>query len=100
VSHDILIRQLQGALDGKSVRVGTATLTYTAAAVSAAATVNHGLGVTPDFVIAGGTTSAADRHVVNYVAGSRNSTSFQLQSEVADGSAVSLSISVFWLAVG
>lgn len=96
----VLIRQLQGALDGKSIRIGTATLTYTASATSAATTIPHGLGTTPTHINSIGTTGLAKLHVVNYVSGSRNGTDFQLQSETRDGAAVTGSISVFWVVLG
>ena len=39
MSLDILIRQLQGALGGKRIQVGTATFTFTASVDSAVATI-------------------------------------------------------------
>jgi hypothetical protein len=42
-----LIRQLQGALDGKAIQTGTVTFTFTASTFSAVQTVSHGLGRTP-----------------------------------------------------
>lgn len=87
---------------GQSVglRFGTVTLTYTASATSAAATVTHGLGKTPEYIGSLGTTGLSKRHVVNYVSGSRNDTDFQLQAETADSAAVTGSISVFWVVIG
>jgi hypothetical protein len=48
-----LIRQLQGALGGKSFRSGTAGCVFTASAVSATATVAHGLPRSPSSVTFG-----------------------------------------------
>lgn len=45
-----LIRQLQGALDGKVYRSGFTSVTFTASASSAAATVTHGLGGAPSSI--------------------------------------------------
>lgn len=96
-----LLRSLVVDTGGTSValRFGTATLTYTAAAVSAATTVAHNLGTTPEFIGSIGT-AGTKRHIVNYVSSTRTTTGFDLISETADGAAMSGSISVFWLAIG
>jgi hypothetical protein len=53
-----LIRQLQGAVGGRSFRDGQNTVTFTAASNSAAKTVTHGLGRIPTQVQANGLSGA------------------------------------------
>lgn len=86
---------------GESVgmRFGIAVLTYTAAAVTPALTVTHGLGVTPECILAL-PASGANRHCVNYVVVTRTDTTFDLISETVTGAAISGNLSVFWLVIG
>lgn len=48
----VLIRQLQGALGGRRLKMGSTTLTWTLSQVSGAATITHGLGEQPALVVA------------------------------------------------
>jgi hypothetical protein len=47
MSLDVLIRQLQGALNGQTIRAGSVAVTFSASDTSDTETVTHGLGVTP-----------------------------------------------------
>lgn len=93
--NDLLVL---GAL-GRGIRFGTVILNYTASATSAQLTVAHELGTTPEIILAlpaGG----ANRHVVNYVSGTRDATSFDLIAETNTSAAITAALTVFWLVVG
>lgn len=82
-----------------TLRFGIATATFTASARSAGFTVSHGLGTTPECIIAMSVGSTMNI-CVNYVSGSRTDTDFDLVSETVDGTAISGTAAVFWLAMG
>lgn len=46
-----LVRQVQGNLDGKTIRSGTDTVTFTASQSSATKTITHGLPSTPTAIV-------------------------------------------------
>jgi hypothetical protein len=93
-----LIRQLQGALGGRSFTFGTATLTFTASTNSAGITVTHGLGKTPIGVLATGQMAPAFGNIVTPNPTAIGATTFGLSGEVK--TAFTGSIPVFWMAVG
>jgi hypothetical protein len=96
---ETLIRQLQGMLGGKMIRVGTDVLVFTAAATSATLTVNHGLGRTPICVLALCEVNA-DYIVMGAIAGSRNATSFQVAGRTNAAGVLTANVRFFWLAAG
>lgn len=81
------------------IRFGVSSVTFTASATSATATVTHGLGKTPGYI---GLTpvSSASWYVLRYLSGSRNSTSFQVSGRTIDGTTPSLTASFFWMVIG
>lgn len=91
-----LIRQLQGALDGKATKVGTDSVTFTAAVNSAAKTVTHGLGTTPSSVQANG---AGGVQGVFYEVSTITATTFDVVGFHPAG-AISATYAFTWAAIG
>jgi hypothetical protein len=95
----VLVRQLQGALDGKAVKCGLATVTFPGGSrYSGVTLVDHGLGATPVAALAGPYQAAF------YLGGvsSTSATQIGLQITTADGSspAAATAVTVAWLAIG
>lgn len=98
----VLIRQLQGAVGGKRLKFGTATLTWPGGtSLSNTLTVPHGLGGAPSEVLAT-MKVAASGQVWAVHAGAYTSSSFDLQAEPVAGFAPPLGTTVdaAWMAVG
>lgn len=76
-----LIRQLQGALGGKTWRSGQASCVFSGGATSAVATVPHGLGATPSTVTFG----AFDLNVDGIALVGLDDTNLQIQARYATG---------------
>jgi hypothetical protein len=98
MSLDVLVRQLQGALDGKSIRCGSGTLTFPGGSTFTNETlVTHNLGTTPDAVLITGTFGATMVSVNNIGA-----TTFDALGRTIDGSTppAATSGTFWWLAIG
>jgi autotransporter-associated beta strand protein len=98
VSLDVLIRQLQGALDGKAVKCGSGTLTFPGGSTfTSETTVSHGLEAAPSAVLVTGTLGAT-MVSVNGV----DADSFDVLGCTIDGStpAAATSGTFYWLAIG
>lgn len=85
-----LIRQLQGALGGKTIRGGQAACVFTASAVSAVAVVAHGLGTTPTEVTFG----ALDLNVDGVALVGLDATNLSIQARYTG--AVSGTATIMW----
>jgi hypothetical protein len=93
-----LIRQLQGALGGRTVRGGAGTVTFPGASVSNVATVTHGLGRTPAQVFIQGSGNGF-RFSADITA--LNGTTFSFVAEAVDGGAKGPGGATFnWLVLG
>jgi hypothetical protein len=88
-----LIRQLQGALGGMSIRAGVTTASFTASALSTDASVDHGLPTTPVAVVV----SSQDRQAK---AGAFSYTSTQFTLRAKYDSVITGTIDVAWIAIG
>lgn len=84
----VLIRQLQGMLDGKRFEVGTFNLTYSGASVSDSEVVSHGLGVVPFAVFVGHYDSAVSATMSAFQVLSATSTTFTVRGKTVDGTAI------------
>lgn len=95
------IAQAMPGFGGKSVeiRYGTTVLTWTASTTSAGATVSHGLGKTPQIVVATvgayGSSNAAHAQV-----GGFGATTFNLQGQITAGAALTGTLPCYWIAIG
>lgn len=94
-----LIRQLQGALGGKTIKVGTDTVTFTAATNSAAKTVTHGLGTTPVAITAFGIGDTGVLGIFYDCINTPGSTSFDIVGYRPAG-AISGTKTFTWIAIG
>jgi hypothetical protein len=92
-----LIRQLQGALDGRTIRSGTETLTWSASANSGTVTVTHGLPAAPTEVTATSKGAPGFGNIPNCNVFAISDTTFALNAEVK--TAFSGSVTVSWIAV-
>lgn len=92
-----LIRQLQGAMGGKSERSGSSTLTFTASNLSDVPTITHGLGFEPTEVFV--STSSRVVHA-GYVAGSADDTTFQVAGYHLTLATPTTTATVYWLVRG
>lgn len=92
LASDVLLLATTGTQ--RKVAFGTATVTFTAATVSAATAVNHGLGVTPVAVIASGVNAA-----VFYDTRTYTSTQFSAAGYAPFG-ATSGTFTFAWVAIG
>jgi hypothetical protein len=92
-----LIRQLQDAINGKTVRSGSNTVTFTASGVSSTRTVTHELGATPASIQLTDIDSSG-RVVSRVVNGSVNDTTFQVVARSDDESAISGTATFYWSA--
>lgn len=89
-----LIRQLQGAMDGRSMKVGTGTATWTAAVSSANVVVNHGLSAAPTVVVTG-----TRDDLFGYAVTARTATTFTVKGFTTHNAAVSTSRTFDWIAI-
>jgi hypothetical protein len=92
----VLIRQLQGALGGLSIRSGSATLQFTASA-TANVTVTHGLTDTPTSVVATVDVSGTANHIHAEVF-SVGATTFRIQGFAT--ASITDTHTVYWIATG
>jgi hypothetical protein len=92
-----LIRQLQGALDGKTIRAGSDTLTFAASTNSGTITVTHGLGATPGQVVATAKNAPAFGNIPVCHTANYTDTTFQMNGETK--SAFTGSVAVSWVAI-
>jgi hypothetical protein len=94
-----LIRQLQGALDGKTIRSGTATLTWPGGSqTTSVATVTHGLPATPTEVVATAKNPPVDAWVWT---GTPGATTVDLAARTsAAAPAGGTTVTVSWIAIG
>jgi hypothetical protein len=88
-----LIRQLQGALGGRTIRAGVTTASFTASALSTDMSVDHGLPTTPIAVVV----SSQDRQAK---AGAFGYTSTQFTLRAKYDSVITGTIDVAWIAIG
>jgi len=93
-----LIRQLQGALDGKTIRVGTGTLVFTASTDSADATITHGLGTMPTTVLACAASAPNFTDIPSFNAHTLGATTFLMNGRKAAASTVN--VTFYWLVIG
>lgn len=96
-----LLRQLQGALGGRSLRGGKAVLTFPGGSPnSGATTVTHNMGRVPSVTF--GPIAGATPVVPFVVAGSETTTSFQIGGRMSDGSSPGAggTQGVYWMAFG
>lgn len=77
-----LIRQLQGAVGGKSFRSGTAVLSFTASTNSAVVGVQHDLGAVPRVVVASSFGAPAFGKIPNCDTFSVTDSAFSLTGEL------------------
>jgi hypothetical protein len=80
------------------IRYGTATVTFTASQDSDLPTVNHGLGRTPVIVVATPYNVAAYANIPKVDWFGATSTTFALAARVE--SAITLAVTVTWIAIG
>lgn len=92
-----LIRQVQGALGGRTVRSGSTTITFTASNLSDVPTVTHDLGGTPSEVIV--STNSRVIHAAS-VSGSIDATSFQVAGYHLTLATPTTTCTVYWVAFG
>lgn len=93
-----LVRQLQTALAGRTIRSGTATLTFSASTNSTGTVVTHGLGKVPTEVVATSLSAPAFGRIPNCTTTTYTDTTFTLNGEVK--TAFSGTADVCWIAVG
>lgn len=86
---------------GQSIelRFGVQDATFSAASNTGNVTVTHKLGKTPAYVNVFPTLGTVSV-VANYVSGSRGASTFQFRLDTSDGSAISATLSCFWLVIG
>lgn len=98
-----LVRQLQAALGGNAIRVGTASGTWPGGSPRADdTTVTHGLGKTPTIVLATVTASPSGTWFPVVATITYTDTTFKITAVTSDGSspAAATAYSVAWEAVG
>lgn len=96
--HASLIRQLQGALGGMTIRGGTSTVAFTASTDSANQTVAHGLGRPPLAVVACAATAPAFGDIPAFNAYGFTDTTFGINARKPTASTIN--VGFYWLAVG
>lgn len=81
------------------MRFGTKDATFSAASNTGNVTVTHGLAKTPAYLNVFPTFGTVSV-VPNYISGSRNATTFQFRLDTRNGSAISATLSCFWIVIG
>ena len=94
-----LVRQLQGMLGDKSIRVGKSSVTFTAASLSAQVAVPHGLGKTPVAVFTTSATPIAGRIEIQESAAA-DATNVYLTGVHSLGTNISVTQNFYWLVIG
>jgi hypothetical protein len=91
-----LIRQLQGALGGRSIATGSSSSVFTASASAADVTIAHGLPNAPTFARATCTNSG----LVEWWVVSKDATSIVFRGYTTTNAAVTFTATFDWFAVG
>jgi hypothetical protein len=95
----VLIGQLQGALGGKTIRVGTDTMTWTASTDAGPKTIAHGLGRAPVVVfVTNGDTVGSYPGIAAFTVLNVSATTFDTYGRTAG--AITGTKAIFWLAIG
>lgn len=96
----VLVRQLQGALGGKQIRVGMDTLTWTASMDSnAPKVITHGLDHAPTIVaVFNADTTGSYAGIASYTTDIPDATTFRVYGRTPV--ALTGSKGIYWLAIG